>query len=122
VLVRLSEDSGRPTGLAVDRQGYLWNTQSEAWRVVRYTPTGNVDHIVELPVSRPLDCGFGGADMKTLYITSTRLGIPERRLKELPLSGALLAHHTQVAGLVGNVAALGIKDAMASGYGGRTPR
>jgi DNA-binding IclR family transcriptional regulator/sugar lactone lactonase YvrE len=102
VFVRIPEGSGRPTGIAVDEDGYVWNTQSEGWRVVRYSPAGEVDHVLELPVSRPLDCGFGGPDMKTLFITSTRLGIPERRLAELPLSGALLAYRTKSAGLPKN--------------------
>jgi DNA-binding IclR family transcriptional regulator/sugar lactone lactonase YvrE len=99
VFVRIPEGTGRPTGIAVDREGYLWNTQSEGWRVIRYSPDGAIDHVLELPVSRPLDCGFGGPDMKTLFITSTRLGIPERRLAELPLSGALLAYRTKTPGL-----------------------
>jgi sugar lactone lactonase YvrE len=37
-----------------------------------------------------------------LFVTSTRLGIPERRLAELPLSGALLAYRTKTSGLPKN--------------------
>jgi DNA-binding IclR family transcriptional regulator/sugar lactone lactonase YvrE len=98
VFARLKKNSGRPTGLAVDAEGHIWNTQSEGWRLVRYSPTGEVDQVVELPIPRPLDCSFGGPDLRTLYITSTRLGIPERQLRRLPLSGALLSYRAAVPG------------------------
>jgi DNA-binding IclR family transcriptional regulator/sugar lactone lactonase YvrE len=99
VFARIPEGTGRPTGLAVDQEGFLWNTQSEGWRVTRYSPEGQVDRVLHLPVSRPLDCGFGGEDLRTLYITSARLGVPERRLAEVPLSGAVLSYRTSVPGL-----------------------
>ena len=52
VFARVPDGIGRPTGLAVDRDGYVWNTLSEGWRATRYAPDGAVDRVVQLPVSR----------------------------------------------------------------------
>lgn len=111
VFVRTPEGSGRPSGLAVDRDGFVWCVQSEGWRVVRYSPAGHQDRVIHLPVSRPLDCTFGGADLRSLYVTSAKLGLSERRLAELPLSGAVIAVRTDTAGLA----------AHATSMEGRTP-
>jgi Transcriptional regulator len=99
VFATIPEGMGRPTGLAVDTDGFLWNTLSEGWRIMRFDPDGGTDMVVHLPVPRPIDCAFGGADMKSLIITTARQGVPESRLREVPLSGALLRFECPVPGL-----------------------
>ena len=37
------------------------------WRIIRYTPEGTVDRVVEMPVQRPTSCLFGGPDLSTLF-------------------------------------------------------
>lgn len=106
VFARIPDSMGRPTGLAVDAEGGVWNAQSEGWRVTRYTAGGDVDQVLSLPVPRPIGCGFGGADRRTLYITTARQGIPDRRLAEVPLSGAVLSYRTKVPGARGVVASM----------------
>ena len=59
-----------PDGSTIDTEGYLWNAQWDGWRVARYAPDGRLDRLVELPVQKPTSCMFGGADMRTLYVTS----------------------------------------------------
>lgn len=39
-------------------------------QVIRISPAGVVDKIVELPVKSPTSCTFGGQDLDTLYITT----------------------------------------------------
>jgi len=61
---------GFPDGSCVDAEGCLWNAEWGAARVVRYTPAGKVDRVVEVPAKNPSCCCFGGARLDTLYITT----------------------------------------------------
>ena len=61
---------GFPDGSCVDAEGCLWNAEWGASRVVRYTPAGKVDRVIEVPAKNPTCCSFGGRRMDTLYITS----------------------------------------------------
>jgi sugar lactone lactonase YvrE len=88
-----------PDGSAVDVEGYLWNAQWDAWRIVRYAPDGRIDRIVETPISRPTSCAFGGPDLATLYVTSARDNLPAVELARQPLAGGLFAFEPGVRGL-----------------------
>ena len=61
---------GFPDGSCIDAEGCLWNAEWGARRVVRYTPAGKIDRIVEVPAEKPSCCCFGGAQLDTLYITT----------------------------------------------------
>lgn len=88
-----------PDGSALDAEGCLWNAQWGGARLVRYAPDGSVDRIVAMPVSQPTSCAFGGADLKTLYVTSARDGLSNEKLAREPLAGSLFAFEPGVAGL-----------------------
>ncbi|MCR9269779.1 MAG: SMP-30/gluconolactonase/LRE family protein [Hyphomonadaceae bacterium] len=88
-----------PDGSAIDADGYLWNAQWAGSRVVRYAPDGSIDRIVKLPVSRPSSCAFGGPDLKTLYITSARVGLSDAALDRQPMAGSLFALDVDTPGL-----------------------
>ena len=90
---------GFPDGSTVDAEGFLWNAQFDAGRVVRYASDGRIDRILELPVQRPTCCAFGGPDLSTLYITTTSQKMTPAELKLQPLAGALLAIDVGVRGL-----------------------
>ncbi len=92
-------EEGSPDGSAVDAEGYLWNAQWGAWRVVRYAPDGRIDRIVPMPVEQPSSCAFGGPDLSILYITSARDGLPDEVLARQPLAGSLFAFEPGVKGL-----------------------
>lgn len=93
------EGLGAPDGSAMDAEGCLWNARFGAGRLLRLRPDGTIDRIVELPVTNPTCCAFGGPDLCTLYVTSSRQGMPEDALAANPLEGALLAFRTDVPGL-----------------------
>lgn len=97
--VELAEAQGRPDGLAVDAEGFVWVAVWDGWTLLRYDPEGRVALRVPLPVPRPTSCCFGGADLRTLYITSASVRLPEQALADAPLSGALFACTPGVAGL-----------------------
>jgi sugar lactone lactonase YvrE len=86
-----------PDGSTIDIDGYLWNAQWDGGRIVRYSPEGQIDQILQLPVKRPTSCTFGGPNLTTLYITSAASDPSE--VAEDPLGGALLAVETCFQGL-----------------------
>ena len=88
-------ERGLPDGSAMDRDGYLWNARYGGGCIVRIAPTGEIDRIVEMPVSRVTNCTFGGPQLKTLFITTARRS-DER------LSGGLYALTVDVPGLPEN--------------------
>jgi sugar lactone lactonase YvrE len=65
-----SPHPGFPDGSCVDADGCLWNAEWGASRVVRYTPAGKIDRVVEVPAKNPSCCCIGGRRMDTLYITT----------------------------------------------------
>ncbi|MCC6195476.1 MAG: SMP-30/gluconolactonase/LRE family protein [Burkholderiales bacterium] len=90
---------GRPDGSTVDADGCLWNAEYAGRRVVRYTPRGKVDRVIEMPVSQPTSCCFGGANLDVLYITSATQRLSAEQLAAEPLAGCVFACSPGVRGL-----------------------
>jgi sugar lactone lactonase YvrE len=90
---------GKPDGAAVDADGCVWSARYGGGCVARITPRGEVDRIVELPVTQVASCAFGGDDLRTLYITTARQRLDEAALAREPLAGALFALRVAVSGL-----------------------
>ncbi|MBB3178382.1 SMP-30/gluconolactonase/LRE family protein [Variovorax sp. Sphag1AA] len=90
---------GFPDGSTVDAEGFLWNAEFNAARLVRYAPDGRVDRIVPVPVPRPTCCAFGGPDLDVLYVTTASQNMTPEELEAQPLAGALLAYDVGVRGL-----------------------
>lgn len=88
-----------PAGLVVDAEGGVWCAVWDAWALHRYRPDGSFDRSVVLPVPRPTSCIFGGPDLKTLYVTTSRIRVANEVLATAPLSGSLLAVQSDVPGL-----------------------
>ncbi len=93
------KSGGVPDGLTVDGEGCVWNAQPGLGQVVRYSPSGEVDRVVELPVPRPTSCTFGGDDLDVLYVTTARETLTAEQLARAPLSGGLFAVVPGVRGL-----------------------
>ncbi|HEY0935550.1 MAG TPA: SMP-30/gluconolactonase/LRE family protein, partial [Trebonia sp.] len=90
VLADLSACDGVPDGLTVDADGFLWVAFWGGGVLRRLAPDGTQDAVVELPVSQPTSCAFGGPGMADLYVTTARIGLSEAELKAQPLAGRLL--------------------------------
>jgi sugar lactone lactonase YvrE/DNA-binding IclR family transcriptional regulator len=99
VFASVDKEEGRPDGLAVDAEGFVWCAIWDGWCLRRYAPDGSLHREVRLPVPRPTSVAFGGADLKTLFITSARIRLPSRVLTEAPFSGGLFALAVDVPGL-----------------------
>lgn len=90
---------GRPDGCTVDAEGHLWVAAINGGEVVRIDPEGRRVDAIALPVSRPTSTMFGGADLRTLYITTMRFGLtPEEQVAQ-PHAGCLFAADVDVPGL-----------------------
>lgn len=98
VFARVPEADGRPDGLAVDAEGGVWCALWDGWRVCRWTPDGQVDRVIDVPVPRPSSIAFGGEGLRTMFITSARTRLAASTLAEAPLSGGLFACTPDVAG------------------------
>lgn len=96
VFASIPDDLGYPDGIALDVEGGVWVAIGHGSAVHRYGPDGQLDQVVEVPVSNVTACTFGGDDMTALYITTSREGIAEGAE---PQAGSVFAWDAPVAGL-----------------------
>jgi sugar lactone lactonase YvrE len=95
-----------PDGMTLDAAEHVWVAVAGSGEVRRYTPTGELDTVVEMPVACPTSVAFGGRDLRDLYITSMTLeeSVPaayrrhEAFSRPRPLEGALFRCRTAVPG------------------------
>ncbi|WP_424971648.1 SMP-30/gluconolactonase/LRE family protein [Dinoroseobacter sp. S76] len=95
-----TSEPGLPDGSCVDAEGGVWNAEWEGRRVVRIAPDGEIDAIIEVPVWKPTCCAFGGPDLDTLFITTSRLMSDEDVLRKEPDSGGLFAVKPGIHGVM----------------------
>ncbi|WP_308918044.1 SMP-30/gluconolactonase/LRE family protein [Jannaschia sp. LMIT008] len=89
---------GNPDGSACDSEGCVWNARYGGGAVVCLSPEGEILRRIDLPVSQPSCCAFGGPDRRSLFITTSRQGLSEEALQREPLAGCLLQIDVDVAG------------------------
>ena len=87
-------ERGLPDGSTVDGEGYLWNCRWDGACIVRISPAGEVERVIEMPARNITSCTFGGDDLRTLFVTSASLGAPPDRL-----AGSLFALESSVPGM-----------------------
>ena len=99
VLYDFADEPGKPDGSTVDAEGCLWNAEWNGRRVVRITPDGRLDRVIDVPVYNPTCVVFGGRALDTLYIITSRQLMTEAQLDADPLSGSLFAVRPGVGGI-----------------------
>jgi sugar lactone lactonase YvrE len=99
VFVDMRGGVGGPDGGTIDAEGFVWITHWDGWRVVRYAPDGTTNRVVELPIQKPTSCMFGGADLRTLYLTSAVWDLTPEQQRQQPNAGGLFALDVGVAGI-----------------------
>ena len=82
---------GFPDGSCLDADDNLWNCRvAGGASVAQFTARGELLNL-ELPVTWPTSCTFGGEDLSTLYVTSARFTMTPAHLAAHPREGSLLA-------------------------------
>lgn len=88
---------GLPDGLCVDAEGGIWIARYDGGQVLRYTEAGKLDAVVEVPgATKVTACCFGGPELDTLYITTSRENLPA---DAEPAAGSLYCVRPGVMGL-----------------------
>lgn len=70
VLIQVPTNEGIPDGMTVDAEGFIWSAQWYGGQVVRYSPDGDVERRIDMPVKQVSSVIFGGDDLSDLYVTS----------------------------------------------------
>ena len=99
VFRRFQPGEGIPDGAAMDMKGCYWSAMFDGWRIARFSPQGEQLAEYRLPVRCPTMVCFGGVDMKTLFITTTRENMDAQEVADYPLSGAIFTLPVEVAGV-----------------------
>jgi sugar lactone lactonase YvrE len=94
-----TEQYGYGDGSTIDAEGYLWNARWDGGCIIRWSPDGAIDRIVEIPCRRVTSAVFGGPNLETLYVTTVRYGLSDTELAQQPFSGGIFAIETGVRGL-----------------------
>ncbi|MEZ4664674.1 MAG: SMP-30/gluconolactonase/LRE family protein [Caldilineaceae bacterium] len=63
-------DGGRPDGMTVDAEGYVWSARWEGGCLVRYDPSGKEERRIHFPAKKITSLIFGGPDYTDIYVTS----------------------------------------------------
>ena len=99
VFTAIPTDEGLPDGLTVDREGHVWCAHYGAGCVSRFAPDGNRVEKIGLPVPHVTSCALGGADLRTLYVTSGWSPSVTAAGQDGDIGGALFARRVEVPGL-----------------------
>lgn len=85
--IRIDPADGHPDGLTVDAEGGVWVALNGGGAVRRYSPAGSLDLVVATATPHVTACTFGGSELRTLYITTSR----ENAADDDRVGGSLLA-------------------------------
>nr|WP_315250450.1 SMP-30/gluconolactonase/LRE family protein [uncultured Duganella sp.] len=90
VLVKIA-GSGYPDGTAVDADGVLWVGLFAGARIERYSPAGELLDSIPMPCSNITKVTFGGADLRTVFVTTARKGLTAEELSREPQAGGIFS-------------------------------
>jgi len=99
VFAQWTGETDRPDGGAVDSEGNYWTAFYRGGKVLQISPAGETLAEHPVPAMCPTMCAFGGADLRTLYVTTARQMREPDELARLPQSGGIFALRVAVPGL-----------------------
>ena len=82
-----------------DSKGVIWSSLYGGWGINQYAPDGKLLGKLKLPVSNVTKQAFGGADLKTLYITTAWKNLSSEERARQPLAGGLFRVRVETPGL-----------------------
>jgi sugar lactone lactonase YvrE len=75
ILHRFEGTAGKPDGMAVDCDGYIWCAMWDGGGIARLAPDGTQAGWFPTPCQRPTSCAFGGDDLRTLFVSTAAYGL-----------------------------------------------
>jgi sugar lactone lactonase YvrE len=77
VLVTIDEPGVGPDGICMDADGGIWVALWDGSRAQRWSADGTLTHQVMLPTPRATSVALGGADGRTLFVTTSAVDLPD---------------------------------------------
>ena len=99
VFVDFTDHPGRPDGACVDEDGCYWVACVHGGALARFSPTGALDRLIEVPTTRPTMPAFGNANLDVMYVTTIGAGGSHEADPGDPHAGGLFAIEVGVRGL-----------------------
>lgn len=96
--VDMTAHPGRPDGAAVDVDGNYWICANDAGKIHQFSPKGELIKSLNVPVSKPSMCAFGGPKMNILFVTSIQPAVAVGN--KAGLSGAVFSVELNVKGQI----------------------
>ena len=84
---------GAADGATVDAEGCVWSALVYDGKLVRYTPDGRVERVIDMPVKKVTSVMFGGPNLDVLFVTSMAKPPLPRFPDDGVLRGSLFAIH-----------------------------
>ncbi|MGF7151529.1 sugar lactone lactonase YvrE [Sphingomonas zeicaulis] len=98
VLHQFDGSRGKPDGMAIDAEGRLYCAMWDGAGIAILSPDGKLLGWIDIPAKRPTSCAFGGADRRTLFVTTATTKTPPD-FSRSPPAGAILAYACATPGL-----------------------
>jgi len=103
ILIDTAGEKGLPDGMAIDEEDNLWVAFWQGGCVARYeTKTGKVLKRINTPADIPSSCCFGGEELDTLFITTSRKYDTTENIRKFPMSGGIFTVKPGVKGMITN--------------------
>jgi sugar lactone lactonase YvrE len=88
----------RGEGLARDVDGGFWTSSDGGAKVARWDGNGRQTLEFAVPAQRVTSVAFGGPELSTLFIATSRGGLTAAELSQLPLTGSIFGIETATRG------------------------
>lgn len=96
--IAFADEPGFPDGMAIDEEDGLWVAMWGGGAVSHYDPLGRLVETISVPgATQVSSCTFGGDQRDLLFITTSRLGLPDDRE---PSAGAIFVAGTRSRGSI----------------------
>ena len=96
----VDKSKGKPDGLIIDSEGFLWSAHWGGSRITRYDPSGKIDMEIMMPVSSVTCMAFGGESMDELYVTTAWYGMSKAEREKEKYAGDLFKIKTGIKGIL----------------------
>ena len=89
-----------PDGMCMDSEDGMWIAFWGLGKVAYFDQNGIRREEVHVPLPHPTSCCLGGVDLKTLYISTSRVALSEDQQKQYPLAGRVFVHQANIKGKI----------------------